>query len=100
MPAQPASHAAQPSTASRWSHGQVLIFSPILPRSAALELRFALVVESTDAFAPVLGAYHAPVGLDLEQHARGKIHLQSMMYRMLRLAHRQRRVRGDSLRRF
>src|SRR5271154_1981729 len=69
-------------------------------KSSTLEARFALFVERGNAFAAVFGWHHAVVGLDFEHHAGGEVHLQAVMDRMLGLPHRNRRVVGDSARRF
>src|SRR3954468_5154161 len=67
---------------------------------ASLEARLALFVERGDALAAILGRDHAVIGFDLEHHAAREVHLQPVMDRMLRLAHRDRGVVGDPARRF
>src|SRR5512134_1356727 len=63
--------------------------------SATLEVRLALLVEGAHAFAAVLGIDEAVVGFDLVAVAGEQVHLQPVVDGLLRLAHRDRRVRGD-----
>ena len=67
-------------------------------RLTALERGLALLVEGTHAFPSILGVHEAVVGFDLEAVAGEEVHLQPVMDGLLRLAHRDRRVRRDLLR--
>src|SRR5581483_9009090 len=90
-------------TTSRWdaivaSEDVRPIKSAGIPGSSPLVARLPLLVESVDAFLPVLGAHRAVVGLDLEGVARGAVELGGLVECLLGLPHRDRRVLGDAAR--
>src|SRR5512134_4207519 len=64
--------------------------------SLALKSRLALLVEGAHALFSVFGADELVVGLDLEAIAGEEIHLQAVVHRLLRLAHCERGISGDS----
>src|SRR5262249_4388196 len=64
--------------------------------SAAFEIRFSFLIESTQSFPSILGADEPVIRLDLELHRRDEVLMQASPHRMLRLAHGNRGQRCDA----